>query len=171
MTTTTTNNNNPPPIAPSPSTSPYLYYNNRLSPTSIDNCLNISPSPASSNSSPSPYSTSYNISPISAKDKGKGPARGSISMSRSVSGESNMMPWGSVGERRCSLLSEGFARSEHTVVNVGGEEGGLRLVSLSFFFSVNVCPQCLVIRHLKRRATFPNTTSWTLKVHCIYLLS
>jgi len=49
-------------------------------------------------------------------------------MSRSVSGESAMMPWGSGGERRCSLLSEGFARSEHTVVNVGGEEGGLRLV-------------------------------------------
>jgi len=124
-------NNNPPPTAPSPSTSPYLYYDNRLSPASIDSCLNISPSPASSNSST--YSTPYHISPISAKDKGKGPARASVSMSRSLSGESSMTPWGSVAERRCSLLSEGFARSEHTVVNMGGEEGGLRLVSLSLF--------------------------------------
>lgn len=136
-------NNNPPPTAPSPSTSPYLYYDSRLSPASIDSCLNISPSPASSNSSP--YSTPYHISTISAKDKGKGPARGSVSMSRSISGESTMTPWGSVAERRCSLLSEGFARSEHTVVNVGGEEGGLRLVSSIFAHCTFVWTSSLIV--------------------------
>lgn len=81
----------PPTMAmPTPSSHAFNYYDHRLSPASIDSCLNMTPS-------------SQSPTPISARDKGKGPIRnGSIGMSRSVSGESNS-PW---TERRMSLLSK-----------------------------------------------------------------
>lgn len=120
----TTNTSTPSASTPSPSPSslPYHCYTNRLSPASIDSCLNVTPSYSSSAaSSPLHHTASYG-SGILGKDKGKGPAR--ASMSSSMGGE------GVMGGRRCSLLGEGFSRSEHTVVNVGGEEC-LRLVRSS----------------------------------------
>lgn len=69
------------------------YYDTRFSPASIDSCIGYTPSPTSSQSR-------YQ-SLISAKDKGKGPAK-SISMSRSSS-EGIPSSW-VMSERRTSLL-------------------------------------------------------------------